>query len=186
MDTIGKRINEVRKYFSLNQTQFAKELSVSPSFVSKVEKDKETLSDSLIKLICLTWGINENWLRDGTGNMLDFDTSLLLKLNPQNNPENTDIYKNAILFRQLATKYINLVMLLGPSGATPNNIPFTHYPELIDIINYLQFMYEKSDQREKIKIEVKFEQLFPDYKKVVSELKANNSKTSFTFFFEDK
>jgi len=67
MNTIGERIKEVRKDFSLTQTEFGKKIGVSHSHISKIESNKEMPSDSVIKLICVEFGINESWLREGSG-----------------------------------------------------------------------------------------------------------------------
>lgn len=41
MNTIGERIKEVRKDFSLTQTEFGKKIGVSHSHISKIESNKE-------------------------------------------------------------------------------------------------------------------------------------------------
>ncbi len=69
MDTLGLRIKQIRKTHSLTQQQFAEKISVSRSFISKVESGKENLSDSLIKLISATFDINYNWIKFGLGDM---------------------------------------------------------------------------------------------------------------------
>ncbi len=68
-DTIGSRINMVRKGHGLKQTQLAERLGVSPSYVSQLEghdRQKEP-SDKLIKNFCSQFKINEEWLRTGNG-----------------------------------------------------------------------------------------------------------------------
>ena len=41
MDTIGERIRFIRKKNGLKQEEFAKDLSVSRSFISRIESNKE-------------------------------------------------------------------------------------------------------------------------------------------------
>lgn len=67
MSTIGDRIKEIRKERGLTQVVFGEMMGVSHSHISKIEANKEFPSDTLIKLICLDFGINESWLRTGEG-----------------------------------------------------------------------------------------------------------------------
>lgn len=65
------RIKEIRKALSLNQNEFAEKIGLSQSTLAMIEVGKRTFSDKHIKLICTTFGINENWLRTGEGNMFN-------------------------------------------------------------------------------------------------------------------
>lgn len=71
MDKIGARIKEIRKMENLTQLDFANKLGISRGHVSNLEIGKDKPSDSLIKLICLNWGINEYWLLFGEGSIKD-------------------------------------------------------------------------------------------------------------------
>jgi transcriptional regulator with XRE-family HTH domain len=70
MDTID-RLAEVRKELRLNQGEFAAKLGLSQAAVSDFENRKKALIDRNLKLICLTFGVNEAWLRTGDGEMFD-------------------------------------------------------------------------------------------------------------------
>jgi transcriptional regulator with XRE-family HTH domain len=76
METINNRISVLRKHLGLNQTQFAQKIGVSSQHISMFEAGKAKFSETTINLICLTFGVNEAWLRDGKGNMID-DEALL-------------------------------------------------------------------------------------------------------------
>ena len=67
MSSIGERIGEVRKDFGLTQKVFGERVGVSPTHISKLEANKDTISSTLIKLISIEYNINELWLRSGTG-----------------------------------------------------------------------------------------------------------------------
>lgn len=64
--TINERIKMFRKSKGLSQKQFASSLGVTQSGVSYMEQDGSTVSDSSIKTICSVYGLNEEWLRNGT------------------------------------------------------------------------------------------------------------------------
>ena len=52
----------------INQKQFAEKLGVTPSHISKIKKGG-TVSESLLKSICITFGFSENWIKTGEGDM---------------------------------------------------------------------------------------------------------------------
>lgn len=67
MDTIGERIRFIRKKNGLKQEEFAKDLSVSRSFISRIESNKEKASDTVLKLMSLQYNVSLRWLTDGKG-----------------------------------------------------------------------------------------------------------------------
>lgn len=68
--TLGERVKFVRKNNELNQADFAKRLGISQTHVSKIEKNVENPSETLLKLISIEFGISEEWLKTGTGEMV--------------------------------------------------------------------------------------------------------------------
>lgn len=69
MDSLGKRIRTVIAYEGINMTQFAKDLNISQSMVSKICSDKATPSDRTISDICRVYHVNRDWLTSGKGEM---------------------------------------------------------------------------------------------------------------------
>lgn len=65
-----ERVKAVRKQAGLSQTEFGKSLGVSLSAVSKWESGENVLSDAVVLLICQRYGISEQWLRTGEGDMV--------------------------------------------------------------------------------------------------------------------
>ena len=76
---MNKRVVQIRKTKGLTQIEFAEKLGFSQSNLSAIELGKIPLTEANIRLICLTFGINEEWFRDGTGEMTD-DEALLSEL----------------------------------------------------------------------------------------------------------
>ncbi|EHL18517.1 hypothetical protein HMPREF9630_00242 [Peptoanaerobacter stomatis] len=67
-----ERVKQVRKYFSLSQDAFGEKLGVSRSVIKNIELNLLAKPDqklSLLKLICSTFGVSEEWLIDGNGDM---------------------------------------------------------------------------------------------------------------------
>lgn len=67
--SLGERVKKVRKEQGLTQVEFAKILSISNTFISRVELGKEKPSDTLVKLICKSFDLNYGWLVHGLGDM---------------------------------------------------------------------------------------------------------------------
>ncbi|NSW90252.1 MAG: helix-turn-helix domain-containing protein [Firmicutes bacterium] len=76
---IADRIKLIRKEAKLTQKQFGERIGVSDAHISKIESNKDNPSDSLIKVICMEFDINEQWLRDGIGNMKDASSRITEK-----------------------------------------------------------------------------------------------------------
>ena len=66
------RIKQIRKSFSDNgktQEKFADFLGISKSNLASYETGRRMPTDAVIGLICQKCNINEEWLRNGTGEM---------------------------------------------------------------------------------------------------------------------
>ena len=67
--SISNRVKEVRKLSKLSQAAFGEKLGVSRDVINDVENDRVTPKDLLIKHLCSVFNVNEEWLRDGSGEM---------------------------------------------------------------------------------------------------------------------
>lgn len=63
------RIKELRISLDLNQTEFAQRVRLTPQSISMIESGKRPITDRLIHNICNEFGVDENWLRTGEGDM---------------------------------------------------------------------------------------------------------------------
>lgn len=71
---MNERIKKLRKYLHLTQDEFGEKLGVKKSAVSKIEKGENGVTDQMIKLMKKEFGVNEDWLRTGEGEMFpEFD-----------------------------------------------------------------------------------------------------------------
>ena len=68
---ISRRIGEVRKTLGLTQRKFAEDLKISQTHASALERSSRTIQGRIIKMICFTYGVNENWLKTGKGEMFE-------------------------------------------------------------------------------------------------------------------
>ena len=67
METINSRIAEIIKESGMSKTDFAKKVNVSQSHVSRMVSGETGVSDRTISDICRVFRVNEEWLRNGTG-----------------------------------------------------------------------------------------------------------------------
>lgn len=71
--SINERVKALRKALKLNQTDFGKRIGMKQTSISSMELPNATVTEQNIRIICATFGVNEAWLRTGTGEM--FNTS---------------------------------------------------------------------------------------------------------------
>ena len=63
------RIKKIRKEFDLTQQKFADRIGVKQNTVAQYEMGRNTPIDTVISLICREFNVNEDWLRNGNGDM---------------------------------------------------------------------------------------------------------------------
>ena len=68
---MNERIKEVRQYFKLTLEEFGRRIGMTKSGLSKVERGENGTTEQTITSICREFNVNEEWLRTGTGTMLD-------------------------------------------------------------------------------------------------------------------
>lgn len=66
MDIID-RIIKIRENRGDSQEKFASRLGLSRNFINQVENRKKNISDRTISDICREFDVNEEWLKNGTG-----------------------------------------------------------------------------------------------------------------------
>lgn len=79
MNTIAERIKIVRKRADLTQREFAERIGAKQNTIAQYEIGRNTPIDPVINSICREFGVNESWLRYGTGSM-DAETTQAQKL----------------------------------------------------------------------------------------------------------
>lgn len=67
--TVNERVKEVRNALNLTQSEFGSKLTLAQTYLSQIEKGDRAVTDKILKLICLQYGVDEEWLRTGNGDM---------------------------------------------------------------------------------------------------------------------
>lgn len=66
---MNNRLKKLRKELDLTQQQFADKLGVARNNIAGYETGKRSPSDAATSLICKTFNVSEDWLRNGIGPM---------------------------------------------------------------------------------------------------------------------
>ncbi len=70
MDSFSNRLSELIKNLGITKTAFSERLNISQAFVSQMCSGTKIPSDRTIADICREFGVREEWLRTGEGDML--------------------------------------------------------------------------------------------------------------------
>jgi transcriptional regulator with XRE-family HTH domain len=68
---MGNRLTELRETLELTKSKFAEKMGLTYPAISLIESGKNALTSQNINLICLTFKVNETWLRTGNGPMFN-------------------------------------------------------------------------------------------------------------------
>lgn len=66
---MNTRIKKLRKALDLTQQVFAEKIGLKQNSIALIESGKRNISDQAVLSICREFNVNEEWLRDGTGEM---------------------------------------------------------------------------------------------------------------------
>ena len=66
---VNERIRKLRKSLGLTLEKFGGRLGVGKTAINKLEKGENNVTDQMFKSICREFNVNEEWLRNGTGEM---------------------------------------------------------------------------------------------------------------------
>lgn len=96
MTFLHERLKILRKKLDLTQQEFAERIGSKRNTVAKYETEANTPSTAVVSLICREFNVNEDWLRNGNGEMfLPVDRNAdIAKLTKQLLNEETNSFKN--------------------------------------------------------------------------------------------
>lgn len=100
--TINERIKIARKSLNLTQIEFGNKVGISQGHLTSIESGKRTVTDKSVIVICATFGINEEWLRNGTEPMfIESDSTIISQLADE---YDLDVYEKAMISSFLKLK----------------------------------------------------------------------------------
>lgn len=66
---MNERIRKLRKHLDLTQKEFGERLGIKGTTIANYELGRNEPIDAVLSLICREFNVNEEWLRNGTGDM---------------------------------------------------------------------------------------------------------------------
>ena len=119
---MNERIKQLRKYLGLNQTDFGSRIGIKQTSIANYESGTRVPLDTVVASICREFGVSEQWLRTGTGEMFpprtraqeiaDFAADLL-----SDEPESTRSVVISYLMRWDADDWSAVTKILRKHGA---------------------------------------------------------------------
>ena len=110
MEDIIERLVFLRKDVGLSQEKFAQRLNISRGALANIEQRTRNLTNRVIADICREFEVNEDWLRNGTGEIYkpvaDVDLELTSRIAKVLQSDN-EFVKNAILLTVIAMSGMN-------------------------------------------------------------------------------
>jgi len=112
---VNERIRQIREALGMSKTDFSKAIRVSNSYGREIESGYRVANDRIIRLICLTFGAGERWLKTGEGEMFESSTAekreRILGLFNELNPH----------FQDFALSVVDRLLLLQNQNEKPPN-----------------------------------------------------------------
>lgn len=68
---MNTRLKKLREHLQMTQKQFAESIGISRPNLTNIETGKVQLADRNIKTICSVYNVNEDWLKNGNGEMFN-------------------------------------------------------------------------------------------------------------------
>jgi len=67
--TENERVKQLRKFLDLTLEKLGDRLGVTKVAISNIENGKRAVTEQMSKAICREFNVNEDWLRNGVGDM---------------------------------------------------------------------------------------------------------------------
>lgn len=78
---INERIKCLRKELNLNQEDFGEKVGIARGHMANIETGRREVTEKTLKVICLQFNVNEEWLRYGTGDVfIETDETIIAEL----------------------------------------------------------------------------------------------------------
>ncbi len=68
---MNERIKELRKKLGLTLEKFGDRVGVTKVAISNIEKGNRNVTEQMFKSVCREFNVNEEWLRNGSGDMFN-------------------------------------------------------------------------------------------------------------------
>ncbi|NLD88068.1 MAG: helix-turn-helix transcriptional regulator [Clostridiales bacterium] len=76
--SINDRVKQVRNALNLTQKEFGEKITLAQTYVSQIELGGRDVTEKILRILCLQFNVNEEWLRTGKGEMFVENNNILL------------------------------------------------------------------------------------------------------------
>ncbi|QTL97480.1 helix-turn-helix domain-containing protein [Iocasia frigidifontis] len=149
-NSIPSRIKYLRKTLELTQKEFSNRIKISRSTIGNIENGTNTISDQLIHNISKEYGIREEWIKKGKGEM-------------RKSPEN--IIMEAVKY--LSDVEIKAALNKLNDRFNPSKPEEDDKATLYKILDFLKEQYKKGDQDMRGYLTIKLKKAFPEYEEYI-------------------
>jgi SOS-response transcriptional repressor LexA len=175
MEHMGDRIKKLRQEHNLSQAQLGASIETSNGHISNVERGASVLSDRAIHLLCLVYGIDEEWLRTGEGRMENKAEVIYKKLSSTPEENNSDLRASVRQKAIKAEQADKLEELFLPGFTSIHHVilPLMQ-PEAESfryLLNAIVAEWIERDERERIRFELRLEDCIPNYDTRLKKMK---------------
>ncbi len=173
MESIGDRVKALREELGLSQKEFGAKLHISNGHVSNVERGSGTLSKRTVSILCKEFNVREEWLYTGEGLMFNYLRVAQQKLHETFDDKHSRYADTAVKIASWRSDMLQKVA---------NNIFAAYYDisqsPLIqedechlanEMVTYILFAWASANDYERIKLEGKFELIFPNFRQIIRQ-----------------
>lgn len=155
--SLNDRIKQVRSLNRLTQKKFAKKLNVGVSTIGSIENYTNNPSKLLLHIICKEFGIREEWIRTGEGEMKKSPEEIIQEAVNKLSPE-----KAKEELHKFLSKMDGEDEILNPTQEKDK-------PEFIRILDYLKKKYYDSERDMQGWLTVEIKNAFPEYEEDIKK-----------------
>ena len=150
-----ERIRELRKHLNMTMDEFGARIGLSKAAISLIESGRNGTRDQTVYAICREFGVNEDWLRTGEGEMFEQTRETVLDRLASEyslDKEQVSVIENFLdLSPQERTAFLAYMRkVFGPATPQPQPqaVSDAEVQQTIDSPSY-QELREKKEQAEK-------------------------------------
>lgn len=126
METINTRFKLVRKTLGKNQTDFAKEIGLTQSSITMIERGERDVLERHVKSICSIFHVDENWLLNGEGEMFSKEkekTDLMEWAERLSEEGDSFAYRLAVCISNLTQEQLDMLAEIAEKLVAEDNRP---------------------------------------------------------------
>jgi putative prophage repressor len=172
--SLGKRIKEIRMDNGLTQEEFAKRIRVSRPFISRIETNKECPSETVLKLICYVFKVDEDWLMKGIGNKRTLNQTVLKTLE---HGKDLQLSYDSLIDYSYSVAMIARILDLNVKEGSKEYLAKNIYSIISVIYHYFKLICDNSGEEDS--------STYTDTQYILAKIKEKLEDASLSFYLEN-